>query len=79
VKIKNTYLKINPSDIGCPEIDWFYWYNEKDDGILIREAQIPNKLGLENWDIVDLFKYAIQHDRIDEINAWINQLEFETA
>jgi hypothetical protein len=79
VKIKNTFLKINPSDIGCSEIDWFYWYNEKKDDILIKESQLSDKLGLEKWDVVDLFKYAIQHDKMNEVNDWIKQLEFETS
>ncbi len=79
VKIKNTFLKINPADIGCPEIDWFYWYNEKIDEVIIKESQLSEKLGLEKWDIIDLFKYSAQHNKVLEINAWIKQLEYETS
>lgn len=78
VKIKNTHIKINPSDIGCSEMNWFCWYNDKEDDILIKEAQSSNKLGLEKWNIIDLFKYAIESNKLDHINNWIKQLEIES-
>ena len=79
VKIKNTYLKINPADIGCPEIDWFYWYDEKADVLIIKESQVSDKLGLEKWDIIDLIKYSVLHNKVEEINEWIRQIENETS
>ncbi len=78
VKINNTSLIINTSDIGCPELDWFYWYNVKYDSLLINAAHDSEKLGLEKWDIIDLFKYVIQKNKTNEINVWIQHLEFDT-
>jgi len=79
VKIKDTFLEVFPSDFGCSEIEWFYWNNEKKDGILISEARNSEKLNLDKWDIIDLIKYAVQQNKIDEINAWIKRIEIETT
>jgi len=73
VKIKATFLPIQPSDFGCPEIEWFAWQNEKTDKTLIDEARKPEKLHLEKWDIVDLLKYAISKGKIAIINEWVKQ------
>ena len=78
VKIKNTFLEICPSEFGCSEIEWFYWNNEKFDSILINEAQNSEKLNLDKWDIVDLIKYAVQQNKVNEINDWIKKIELET-
>lgn len=79
VKIKDTFLNISPTDFDCSEIDWFYWNNEKIDGILIGEARNPEKLNLDKWDIIDLIKYAVQQNKVDKIDAWVKKIEFETS
>jgi hypothetical protein len=73
VKIKATFLPIQPSDFGCPEIEWFAWQNEKTDKALIDEARNSEKLHLEKWDIIDLLKYAISKGKIEIINEWVKQ------
>lgn len=73
VKIKATFLPIQPSDFGCPEIEWFAWQNEKTDKALIDEARNSEKLHLEKWGIVDLLKYAISKGKIEIINEWAKQ------
>ena len=73
VKIKSTYLPINPGDFGCPEIEWFAWQNEKVDKIIIDEARNSEKLRLDKWDIIDLLKYAIEKDNIQLVNDWVKQ------
>lgn len=73
VKIKATFLPIQPSDFGCPDIEWFAWQKEKFDKTLIDEARNPEKLHLEKWDIVDLLKYAISKGKIEIINEWVKQ------
>lgn len=78
VKIKNTFLDISPSDFGCPDIEWFHWYNEKNDSIIINEARKSEKLNLEKWDIIDLIKYAVQQNKIENIDNWIKKIELET-
>jgi hypothetical protein len=78
VKIKNTFLEISPSDFGCPEIEWFFWNNEKNDSVLISEARNSDKLNLEKWDIIDLIKYAVNQNKLDNINDWIKKIEIET-
>lgn len=77
VKIKDTFLKISPSDFNCSEIEWFYWNNNN--SILISEAQNLEKLNLDKWNILDLIKYAVQQNKVDEINAWIEKIEIETS
>ena len=79
VKIKDTFLEVSPSDFGCSEIEWFYWNNEKMDNVLIIEARKPEKLNLDKWSIIDLIKYAVQQNKIDEINNWIKKIELETS
>lgn len=79
VKIKDTFLEVSPSDFGCPEIEWFCWNNEKTDNVLIIEARKPEKLNLEKWSIIDLIKYAVQQNKIVEINNWIKKIELETS
>ena len=78
VKIKDIRLNINPSDFGCPEIEWFAW-QEKYDKILIDEARNSEKLNLEKWDIVDLLEYAISKGKITKINDWVKKIEVETT
>ncbi|MDR0866000.1 MAG: hypothetical protein LBO74_13860 [Candidatus Symbiothrix sp.] len=73
IKIQNTFLEIDPSDFGCPEIEWFYWNDEKRDKILIEEARKSEKLNLEKWDIINLLKYAISKGKIEAINVWIKE------
>lgn len=73
VKIKAISLPVQPSDFGCPEIEWFAWQNEKFDKTLIDEARNSEKLHLEKWDIVDLLKYAINKGKIETINEWVKQ------
>lgn len=73
VKIKATYLPVQPSDFGCTDIEWFAWQNEKFDKALIDEARNSEKLRLERWDIVDLLKYAISKGKIEIINEWVKQ------
>lgn len=70
VKIKNTILYINPSDFGCPEIEWFYWHLKGDEN-LINEAYSSEKLDLEKWDIIDLIKYVVSQGKIENINNWL--------
>jgi hypothetical protein len=79
VKIKDTFLDVSPSDFGCSEIEWLYWINEKTDSVLIIEAREPEKLNLDKWSIIDLIKYAIQQNKIDEVNNWIKKIELETS
>lgn len=79
VKIKDTFLEISPADFDCSEIEWFYWNNEKNDSILISEARNSEKLNLDKWNIIDLIKYAVQQNKVDEINAWIKKMEFKTT
>ena len=78
IKIKNTGLNINPSDLGCPEIDWFYW-KEKYDLELVKESSKEEKLGLKTWNIIQLFEYAIKKGQIEKINNWVKELEFESS
>lgn len=73
VKIKATYLPVQPSDFGCTDIEWFAWQNEKFDKALIDEARNSDKLHLEKWDIVDLLKYAVSKDKIEIINDWVKE------
>lgn len=73
VKIKATSLPVQPSEFGCPDIEWFAWQNEKVDKALIDEARNSEKLHLEKWDIVDLLKYAISKGKIEIINEWVKQ------
>lgn len=79
VKIKDTFLEISPADFDCSEIEWFYWNNEIIDKNLIGEARNPEKLNLDKWDIIDLIKYAVQQNKVDKIDAWIKNIEFETS
>ncbi|MDR2126786.1 MAG: hypothetical protein LBP63_08155 [Prevotellaceae bacterium] len=79
VKIKNTFLEIQPADFDCPEIDWFYWNNEKYDSTLIDEARDSTKLNLDKWNIIDLLKYAVQQNKVDKINSWVKKIESETS
>lgn len=79
VKVKATYLPIQPSDFGCSEIAWFAWQNEKFDKVLIDESRRLEKLHLKTWNIIDLLHYAIGKGKIDEINAWVLKIEVETA
>lgn len=73
VKLKATLLPLQPSDFGCPEIEWFAWLNEKTDKALIDEASNKEKLNLEKWDIVDLLKYTIDKGNIEIVNEWVQQ------
>jgi hypothetical protein len=73
VKIKDTRLKVSPSEFGCPEIEWFAWQNEKTDKVLIDEAINKEKLNLVRWHIVDLIKYAIEKNNIKLVNEWVKQ------
>jgi len=75
VRIRQTALDLQPAELGCPEIAWFYWYSEKDDPLLLQEARDPSKLALKNWDITDLLLYAIQKGQLDPVNAWVRKLE----
>lgn len=70
VKIKNTEIQLSPSDVGCPEIEWFYW-NEKSNKGIVDQALAKDKLGLKKWDIIDLLSYAIEKGKIDEVNEWV--------
>lgn len=80
VKIKNIRLNINPADdLGCSEIEWFAWWRSDDTAELIKESQKSEKLGLQEWDIVDLLKYAISKGCIEKVNDWVKKLEIETA
>ena len=82
IKIKDTRLRVSPSDFDCPEIEWFAWFNEKTDKALIDAALSSEKLKLQKWDIVDLLKYAISKGKIETINNWIktaNQKHFEDS
>lgn len=79
VKIKDTFLEISPANFDCSEIEWFYWNNERNDGVLINEARNSEKLNLDKWDIIDLIKYAVQQNNVDKINAWVKKIEFETS
>lgn len=72
VKIKNTAININPSDIGLPDINWFYW-NEKNNKDIIDQAAARDKLALKKWDIIDLLSFAIDRGNVEEINSWVKQ------
>lgn len=71
VKIKATQIKIQPSEFDCPEIEWFAWWKNEENKELINESKNPDKLGLKEWDIVDLIKYAITKGKIENINSWV--------
>jgi hypothetical protein len=71
VKIKNTSLDISPSEFGCVEIEWFHW-SQKSDDLLIREAQSTDKLDLEKWNIIKLIEYAVEQEKIEYVENWIN-------
>lgn len=75
VRIRQTALDLQPAELGCPEIAWFYWYSEKDDSLLLQEARDPAKLALKNWDITDLLLYAIQKGHLEPVNTWIRKLD----
>lgn len=71
VKIKATNLHIQPYEFDCPEIEWFAWWKSDENKELINESKNPEKLGLKEWDIIDLLKYAINKGKIENINSWI--------
>ena len=73
VKIKNTKLDLNLSDLGLQDFHWFAW-NRKNDAKLIKEALKPEKLGLEEWDIRDI----IENADIESINNWIASIDENT-
>ncbi|MDR2533345.1 MAG: hypothetical protein LBC81_00965 [Tannerellaceae bacterium] len=75
VKIKNTFLEIQPADLGCPEINWFYCNNEKYDSILINEARNPEKLNLDKWNIIDLLKYVVDNGKIKNVDDWVKNAQ----
>ncbi len=78
IKIKDTRLDIDPKELGCPELEWFNWQS-KFDKELVEESQKSDKLGLKEWGIIDLLKYAVQKGQLERVNSWIKQLEFESA
>lgn len=71
VKIKATNLHIQPYEFDCPEIEWFAWWKSDENKELINESKNPEKLGLKEWDIIDLLKYAISKGKIENINSWV--------
>lgn len=73
IKIKGTLLEIQPADLGCEDIEWFYFHDSNDE-IIIEEAKLTNKLGLKKWDIIDLLSYSIEKGKINVFNEWINKI-----
>ena len=71
VKIKATHLPIQPYEFDCHEIEWFAWWKNDENKELINESKNPEKLGLKEWDIVDLIKYAIGKGKIEYIDSWV--------
>ncbi len=69
VKIKNFDLDVNLSDLGLENIQWFYWALDKD-SFLLTEAESTEKLGIEKWNICDVFTNA----DLDSFNNWIKTL-----
>jgi hypothetical protein len=66
VKINKLKLKLDLSDFGLNDIQWFEWNNEADK-LLIDEATKSEKLGLEEWDIRDIVEKA----DLESVNDWI--------
>jgi len=73
VKIKNFELDINLADLGLENIYWFQWADEKD-SFLLTEAQSSEKLGIEKWNIRDVFVNA----NLESFNEWIKTLSDKT-
>jgi hypothetical protein len=69
VKIKNFNLEINLADLGLENIHWFHWADEKD-SFLLTEAESSEKLGIEKWNIRDVF---IKAD-LKCFNDWVKTL-----
>lgn len=69
VKIKTFDLEINLADLGLENIRWFYW-EDKEDLLLLTEAQSSEKLDLEKWNIRDVFVNA----DLECFNDWIKSL-----
>lgn len=74
IKVKNTLIDVYPSDFGCPEIEWFYWF-QKADETLIDEALSSEKLDLDKWNIIKLLEYAISKGKQEYINEWVKSLQ----
>lgn len=79
VRISTTTLNVHPDELGCPEISWFYWHQERTDHLLLQEARKPEKLGLENWGITDLLLHAIHKGQLSLVNAWVQRTEQENT
>jgi len=69
VKIKNFDLDINLAELGLENIHWFYWADDKD-LFLLTEAESSEKLGIEKWNIRDVFVNA----DLSSLNEWIKTL-----
>lgn len=67
VKIKETNLKLTPSDFGIENQQWFYW-DKSTDQELVKNAK--QKLKLESWKIENL----IINGNLESINKWIADL-----
>ena len=66
VKINKSKLNLNLANFGLGYIQWFEW-KDRNDQILLDEAQKKEKLGIEEWNICDIVEKA----NLNSINTWI--------
>lgn len=69
VKIKKFDFEITLSELGLSNIHWFYW-KEDEDKYLLNEAISNEKIGIEEWNLRDVFVNA----DLDCLNDWIKSL-----
>ena len=72
VKIKKFDFDITLSDLGLSDIHWFYWKKDEDK-YLLDEATSIEKIGIEEWNLHDVFVNA----DLDCLNDWIKCLSEE--
>lgn len=71
IKIKQTLLEVEPSDLGLKDIEWFHWHDKSFDA-LTSDAAL--KLKIDRWNILDLLIYSINLGYLDKVNLWIKNL-----
>jgi len=82
IRIKKIDMEINLVDLGLEDIQWFYWSEDKDT-FLLNEAQTSEKLGIEEWDLRDIFVNAdlfclnewIKNISVNNYNLFLNELD----
>ncbi len=82
VRIKNTALDIQPTDLGIAEIEWFHWT----DDLLVQEASLftkngnektDSKLSLKAWTVRDIIEALSNKHKMKQFNKWVEKNEKE--